>query len=62
MTQFGKQAWIDMFRAVGLDDATMDRWHHEFEARWPDEHERFLAWLGLEAADIARIRGASHQP
>lgn len=29
-TQFGKDAWVEMFRAVGQDEATMGRWHHEF--------------------------------
>ena len=53
---FGKDAWVEMFRAIGLDEATMGRWHHEFETRWPDAHERFLAWLGVTDADIARIR------
>ncbi len=59
---FGKDAWVEMFRAVGLDDAKMGRWHHEFEARWPDAHESFLAWLGLPQREIARIRGASRSP
>jgi len=56
---FGKEAWVEMFRAVGLDEATMGRWHHEFETRWPDAHERFLAWLGVPEGDIARIRQSS---
>jgi hypothetical protein len=56
---FGKDAWVEMFRTVGLDEATMGRWHHEFETRWPDQHKSFLTWLGLPEADIARIRGAS---
>ncbi|MCA9522799.1 MAG: hypothetical protein KC609_17615 [Myxococcales bacterium] len=56
---FGKEAWIEMFRAIGLDRAAMQRWHHEFEARWPEAHESFLAWLGIGADEIARIRDAS---
>ena len=59
MTQqapFGKEQWVEMFRAVGLDDASMHRWHHEFETRWPEAHERFLQWLGVPAGDIGRIR------
>jgi hypothetical protein len=54
--QFGKDAWVEMFRAVGLDEATMGRWHHEFESRWPDAHEKFLTWLGVPDVDVARIR------
>jgi hypothetical protein len=56
---FGKDAWVEMFRAVGLDEATMGRWHHAFETKWPDDHERFLAWLGLPPNEVARVsRGA----
>jgi hypothetical protein len=55
-TQFGKEAWVDMFRAVGLDEATMGRWHHEFETRWPDAHEKFLMWLGVPEVEVGRIR------
>lgn len=56
---FGKDAWVEMFRAIGLDEATMGRWHHEFEARWPEAHERFLVWLGLPGADVERVRSAA---
>jgi|HubBroStandDraft_4_1064222.scaffolds.fasta_scaffold939281_2 hypothetical protein len=56
---FGKDAWVEMFRAIGLDEATMGKWHHGFETRWPDAHESFLAWLGVPQADIGRIRSSS---
>ena len=36
MKKFGKDASVEMFRAVRLDEATMGRWHHEFETRWPE--------------------------
>ena len=53
---FGKESWVEMFREAGLDDAAMMRWHATFEARFPNDHERFLAWLGIGPQDIARIR------
>jgi hypothetical protein len=56
---FGKDAWVLMFRTIGLDEATMGKWHHEFETHWPEAHEGFLAWLGVPAADIVRIRSAA---
>jgi len=59
---FGKDAWVEMFRAVGLDEEMMGRWHHEFETRWPAEHEEFLAWLRIPQADIAGIRRAARSP
>jgi hypothetical protein len=59
MTKLGKDAWVAMFRAIGLDEAKMGRWHHEFETNWPDAHESFLGWLGLPEAEIARIRSSA---
>jgi len=43
---FGKQAWIEMFLA-------------EFETQWPEDHAKFLAWLGLPEIDVARVRSSS---
>lgn len=51
--------WVEMFRAIGLDDPAMHRWHVEFERRHPDGHQGFLEWLGLTADRIAQIRAQS---
>jgi len=51
-----KTQWVQMFRAVGLDEGTMRDWHREFERRHPEAHQAFLEWLGIPAAEIARIR------
>jgi len=51
-----RQTWTAMFRAIGLSDADMRRWHAEFERSRPQAHRVFLASLGIPAADIARIR------
>ncbi len=48
--------WTEMFRAIGLEDADMHKWHEEFERRHPDGHQGFLEWLELPAERIARIR------
>ena len=45
-----------LFREIGLDEAAMKKWHALFEQRHPDSHKSFLEWLGLDAAQIARIR------
>ncbi len=54
-----KEQWIEVFRAAGLDDAGMHRWHQEFESRYPNQHQAFLAWLQLQEAEIERIREQS---
>ncbi len=51
-----KEAWSAMFRAIGLDDAAMHRWHAEFERSMPQAHAAFLRSLGLGHRDVARIR------
>jgi len=51
--------WVEMFRAIGLGEAEMHRWHEEFERRHPDGHQGFLEWLGLPPDRIERIRRES---
>lgn len=53
------EQWTDAFRAIGLDDETMHRWHAVLEERHPQGHESFLRWLGLPAERIAEIRAAA---
>ena len=48
-----------LFREIGLDEAAMKKWHALFEQRHPDSHKSFLEWLGLDAAQIERIRARS---
>lgn len=51
--------WVDMFKAVGLDADARRKWHRLFEARHPEAHQAFLAWLGLSADEIAQVRSDS---
>jgi len=57
--QYFKEQWVDLFRAVGIDDETMKRWHGEFERRSPDAHQSFLEWLAIPLEEIAEIRARS---
>lgn len=54
-----KEQWIAMFKALGLDEATMKRWHQLFETRHPEAHQGFLKWLEIEPGEITRIRQQS---
>ena len=58
-TPMNVEQWVEVFRATGLDDAQMHRWHEEFERRYPEGHQSFLEWLGVPAADVRRIRDES---
>jgi len=51
-----KEKWVLLFKEIGLDEATMTRWHKEFEAKYPDGHQSFLEWLNIEANEIRQIR------
>lgn len=48
--------WIERFRVIGLDEATMQNWHKLFEKENPEGHQSFLEWLGLSPERIAEIR------
>ena len=51
-----KEKWVLLFREIGLDEATMLKWHQAFEARYPDGHQSFLEWLNIPESEISSIR------
>jgi hypothetical protein len=57
-----KAAWVEMLRQAGMDEKAMMRWHREFEHRAPQEHEQFLASLGIAPEEIRQIRRHSRGP
>jgi len=54
-----KQAWIEMLRAAGMNEAAMGRWHTEFERRAPEAHHQFLLSLGIADDEVQFIRNRS---
>ncbi|EKD51532.1 MAG: hypothetical protein ACD_62C00240G0009 [uncultured bacterium] len=54
-----KDKWRQLFISIGLDEPTMDKWHHEFESQYPQEHKVFLEWLQIPAKEIQGIRQRS---
>ncbi len=54
-----KEAWIEMLRAAGMDEAAMGRWHTEFERRAPEAHHQFLRALGISEDEALFIRKRS---
>jgi MerR family transcriptional regulator, thiopeptide resistance regulator len=51
-----KESWVALLRRAGLSESEMHEWHANFETDSPREHAAFLRSLGLEAAEVARIR------
>jgi len=54
-----KQKWVSVMKACGLSDEQMHRWHAEFERSAPEEHQEFLEFLHIPAAEIKTIREKS---
>lgn len=51
-----KEKWVKLFQEIGLDDATMVKWHQAFEASYPGGHQAFLEWLQIPEDEIRSIR------
>lgn len=51
-----KEAWVEMLRAAGMDEAAMRKWHIEFERRAPEAHHQFLLSLGISEEETLSIR------
>lgn len=54
-----KEKWVSIMRGCGFTDDQMHRWHAEFERSAPQEHQEFLEFLHIPAAEIATIRQRS---
>lgn len=55
-TMVSKERWVDIMKAAGFNEADMTRWHQTFEHMEPQEHQKFLESLGIDDAEIRRIR------
>lgn len=51
-----KDQFVAVLDAAGVSDAQKHRFHAELEKRHPAAHQQLLEWLGIPAAEIARIR------
>lgn len=51
-----KETWVALLRRAGFNEEAMHLWHIEFERENPKEHATFLESLGLNPAEIAKIR------
>ena len=56
-----KQKWVSIMKACGLSEEQMHRWHTEFERSAPEEHQEFLEFLHIPAAEIKTIREQSRK-
>jgi len=51
------EEWKGLFSDVGLSEQDMQKWHRLFESKYPQVHQSFLEWLGLDEVKIKAIRG-----
>ena len=54
-----KEKWVSIMRSCGFSEEQMNRWHAEFERSAPEEHQEFLEFLHIPAAEIKTIRQQS---
>ena len=54
-----KDKWVSIMKACGFSEDQMHRWHAEFERSAPEEHQEFLEFLHIPAAEIKIIREKS---
>jgi len=57
----GKERWVEIMRAAGLNDADMHNWHIRFEKMEPEAHQEFLESLGIKSDEIKKIRDWSRK-
>jgi DNA-binding transcriptional MerR regulator len=56
-----KEKWVSIMKACGLSEQQMNGWHTEFERSAPQEHQEFLEFLHIPAAEIKGIRDRSRK-
>jgi DNA-binding transcriptional MerR regulator len=56
-----KEKWVAIMKGCGLSEQQMHRWHSEFERAAPEEHQEFLEFLHIPAAEIKSIRERSRK-
>ena len=61
MNQITKDQFVALLDSAHITDQQKHQFHASFEARHPEAHERFLAWLGIAPAEITEIRARSRQ-
>ena len=54
-----KEKWVSIMKNCGFSEEQMHRWHAEFERSAPEEHQEFLEFLHIPAAEIKTIRAQS---
>ena len=56
-----KDKWVSIMKSSGFSKEQMHRWHAEFERSAPEEHQEFLEFLHIPAAEIKTIRENSRK-
>ena len=56
-----KERWVEIMKAAGFSKDDMQNWHVQFEKMEPEAHQEFLESLGIEPAEIIKIREHSRK-
>ncbi|MFT3783951.1 MAG: hypothetical protein QM790_18220 [Nibricoccus sp.] len=61
MKKITKDQFVALLNEAGVSDSQKQRLHALFEQRHPEEHQSFLEFLGVSAAEIKEIRSHSRK-
>ncbi len=56
-----KDVWVRIMKKAGFSEDDMHRWHAEFEASAPAEHQEFLQFLHIPQDEVRSIRAWSRK-
>lgn len=56
-----KDVFVSILKAAGVTEPQMHALHTGFERMAPEDHQKFLAFLQIDEAEIASIRAWSRQ-
>jgi MerR family transcriptional regulator, thiopeptide resistance regulator len=59
--KMSKEKWVSIMKSAGFSEADMHRWHVEFEHAAPEDHQQFLEFLHIPAAEVQSIRKWSRE-
>ncbi|OGV58742.1 MAG: hypothetical protein A2X49_00415 [Lentisphaerae bacterium GWF2_52_8] len=51
-----KDGWVEMFKAAGVSDESMLKFHQEFERNAPEAHQDFLESIGIPTDEVIKMR------
>ncbi len=56
MKSISKDQFVGLLTDSGIEESQMQQMHALFESRYPESHQAFLSWLGVDEGESREIR------